>query len=205
MFRKITPRKEKFFILLTDLAKHIEQGTKILYDTFSHAGSLSENTSRVHLIEKECDEITHKIINELNETFVTPFDKEDIYQLTNALDDVMDSIDSIMRRMNIYKLKRGCVFGPQMSQILLSQVYLIVDVINTLHNFKEGSRKLIQIKTLETEGDSVFKEALINLFETQNDAIELIKEKEILETFEKAVDRCQRVAIVMESILIKNV
>lgn len=205
MFRKITPRKEKFFILLTDLARHIEQGTKILHDTFSQAGSLAENTSRVHLIEKECDEITHKIINELNETFVTPFDKEDIYQLTNALDDVMDSIDSIMRRMSIYKLKRGCIFGPQMSQILLSQIYLIVDVINALHSFKEGSRKLIQIKTLETEGDSVFKEALINLFETQNDAIELIKEKEILETFEKAVDRCQRVAIVMESILIKNV
>lgn len=140
----------------------------------------------------------------MNETFVTPLDKEDIYQLTNALDDVIDSIDSIARRMSIYKLKKSIVFGPQLSSILLSQTKLIVNIVSSLERGDQTFSKIIAIKNLETEGDSVFKDALTQLFERQKDVIELIKEKEILETAEKAVDRCQRVATVMESILIKN-
>lgn len=176
----------------------------MLHKLLSDKDILLENASKIHILENDCDEIAHSIINKLNDSFVTPLDKEDIYHLTNALDDVIDSIDAIARRMCIYKLKKSTVFGPQLSGILLSQTKLIVEVVKSLEKGEQTYSKIIAIRNLETEGDSVFKDALTQLFERQKDVIELIKEKEILETTEKAVDRCQRVATVMESILIKN-
>lgn len=204
MFKKVLPKKQSFYILLIQLAEKINEATELLHSLLSNKEILVENASKIHILENDCDEIAHSIINKLNEAFVTPLDKEDIYQLTNALDDVIDSIDAIARRMCIYKLKKSTVFGPQLSGILLSQTKLIVEVIKSLEKGEQTYTKIIAIRNLETEGDSVFKDALTQLFEKQKDVIELIKEKEILETTEKAVDRCQRVATVMEGILIKN-
>ncbi len=204
MFKKILPKKQGFYTLLIELAEKINEATELLHKLLSDKDILLENASKIHILENDCDEIAHSIINKLNDSFVTPLDKEDIYHLTNALDDVIDSIDAIARRMCIYKLKKSTVFGPQLSGILLSQTKLIVEVVKSLEKGEQTYSKIIAIRNLETEGDSVFKDALTQLFERQKDVIELIKEKEILETTEKAVDRCQRVATVMESILIKN-
>lgn len=204
MLRKFLPKKEKFFILLAVLAKNVHEGTKLLNDVMENSDILSENASKIHIIENKCDELTHTIINELNETFVTPLDREDIYHLTNSLDDVIDSIDTIATRFGIYKPKKSFVFGPQLSGILLAQTEIILQIIENLEDHKHIMQKIIAIRNLETEGDLVFKEALTNLFEKQDDVKELIKEKEILEITEKAVDRCQRVAIAIESIIIKN-
>ncbi len=204
IFKKALPKKQSFYILLIQLAEKINEATELLHNLLSDKEILLENASKIHILENDCDEIAHSIINKLNETFVTPLDKEDIYQLTNALDDVIDSIDSIARRMCVYKLKKSTVFGPQLSGILLSQTRLIVEIVKSLEKGEQTLTKIIAIKNLETEGDSVFKDALTLLFEKQKDVIELIKEKEILEITEKAVDRCQRVATVMEGILIKN-
>ncbi len=204
MFRKFLPQKEKFFILLFDLAKNVHEGTKLLHDIMENPDLLSENATKIHILENKCDEFTHTIINELNETFVTPLDREDIYLLTNSLDDVIDSIDTIATRFGIYKPKKSFAFGPQLSGILLSQTEIITQIVEHLKDHKNTMQKIIAIRNLETEGDLVFKEALTNLFEKQDDVKELIKEKEILEITEKAVDRCQRVAIAIESIIIKN-
>ncbi|MBI5402697.1 MAG: DUF47 family protein [Ignavibacteriae bacterium] len=204
MFRKFLPKKEKFFILLNELAKNIHEGVKLFHETMNNQNLLLENASKIHILENKCDELTHKIINELNETFITPLDREDIYNLTNSLDDIIDSIDTIVTRLRIYKLKNNIMLGPQLSGILYSQSEIIVQIIEDLHDNKDAMRKIVEIRNLETEGDEVFKDALANLFEKQNDVIELIKEKEILEITEKAVDRCQRVAIAIESIIIKN-
>ncbi len=204
ILKKALPKKQSFYILLIQLAEKINEATELLHNLLSDKEILLENASKIHILENDCDEIAHSIINKLNETFVTPLDKEDIYQLTNALDDVIDSIDSIARRMCVYKLKKSTVFGPQLSSILLSQTRLIVEIVKSLEKGEQTLTKIIAIKNLETEGDSVFKDALTLLFEKQKDVIELIKEKEILEITEKAVDRCQRVATVMEGILIKN-
>lgn len=204
MFRKFLPKKEKFFILLTELAKNIHEGVKLFHEIMNNQNLLLENASKIHILENKCDELTHEIINELNETFITPLDREDIYSLTNSLDDVIDSIDTIVTRLGIYKLKNNIMLGPQLSEILFAQSEIILKIIENLHENKETMRKIVEIRNLETEGDLVFKDALSNLFEKQKDVIELIKEKEILEITEKAVDRCQRVAIAIESIIIKN-
>lgn len=205
IFRKILPKKDTFFHLISEVGENIQNASKILHEMFGNPDTLAENTSKIHIIENKCDELTHKIINELNESFITPIDREDIYELANSLDDIVDAIDTIAWRMTTYKLKKPTVFGPQLSEILMSQTKLILEIINSLNDSTDSSQKIFTIKNLETAADAVFHESIKQLFEKQTDAIELIKEKEILENIEKTVDRCQRAASVMEGILIKNV
>jgi predicted phosphate transport protein (TIGR00153 family) len=205
MLKKFLPKQDKFFKLLSELAENILTATELLHEMFGNLNLLAELATQIHIIENKCDEFTHTIINELNETFLTPIDREDIYMLANALDDIVDSIDTIATRLNIYNIKHPSGFGPQLSEILLSQMKLIVEIIEKLQDHKVSMQKIIAIRNLETEGDEVFREALLQLFKKQKDAIELIKEKEILEIIEKAVDRCQHTTLVMESILIKQV
>lgn len=205
IFKKILPKKDTFFDLLSELAVNIDNASKIVHGMLENPETLSEKSSKIHIIENKCDELSHKIINELNESFITPLDREDIHELANALDDIIDAIDTIAWRMTTYNLKKPTVFGPQMTEILMSQTKLILEIVNSLNDSSDSSRKIFTIRNLETAGDTVFRESIKQLFEKQTDAIELIKEKEILENIEKTVDRCQRAATVMESILIKNV
>ncbi|MCI0472300.1 MAG: DUF47 family protein [Ignavibacteria bacterium] len=204
MFRKFLPKNDKFFELLNQLAGSIDEGVKLFHEVIGNFDLLAEYASKIHIIENKCDDLTHTIINELNEAFVTPFDREDIHHLTNVLDDVIDIIDTIVTRLGIYRLKGNIPFGTQLSGIIVSQTELIVQLVGHLNDNKNTTQKIISIRNLETEGDMVFKDALTQLFEKQTDVKELIKEKEILENLEKAVDRCQRVATVMEGIIIKN-
>jgi uncharacterized protein len=204
MFRKFLPKNDKFFELLNQLAGSIEEGVNLFHEVIGNFDLLAEYASKIHIIENKCDDLTHTIINELNEAFITPFDREDIHHLTNVLDDVIDMIDTIVTRLGIYRLKGNLPFGTQLSGIIVSQTELIVQLVGHLNDNKNTTQKIISIRNLETEGDLVFKDALTQLFENQTDVKELIKEKEILENLEKAVDRCQRVATVMEGIIIKN-
>ena len=140
----------------------------------------------------------------MNDSFITPIDREDIYALVNSLDDIVDTIDTIASRMYMYKLKSTLQFGLQLSDILLIQAGAINDVIRDIQNPKQPTDKIVQVKHLETEGDIVFKDALLNLFEDEKDIVELIKKKEILEIIERAIDKCHNAASVVEGILIKN-
>ena len=205
MFKKFLPKDEKFFFSLGKLSENVCKGALLLNEMLGNLHMLKEYSSQIHILENRCDDQTHEIINELNESFVTPIDREDIFSLANSLDDIIDAIDSIATRLSIYKFKGPFAFGPQLAQILVSQTELIEQVIKTLQDRKSSFAKIISIRNLETEGDSVFRDSLANLFETEKDPIELIMKKEILENIERAVDRCQKATLVMEAILIKNV
>jgi len=204
MFRKFLPKDNKIFNQLSDMAFHVHEGAQVLTETLEKFENLGEHASKIRLIEHKCDDITHSIINLLNETFVTPIDREDIHTLVNSLDDVIDCIDVIINRIDLYKVKNRIEFGPQLAEILLSQTELLAEVVQNLSDHKHSFSKLITIRNLETEGDIVFRQAITELFENEKDPVELIKKKELLELFEKAVDRCQTVTIVIEAIMIKN-
>ena len=205
MFNKFLPKKNKFFDLLTELAVHMLDTATLMKEMFDKNDNFSEYSSKIHILENKCDDLTHQVIHELNESFITPIDREDIFSLVNSLDDIVDYIDRVALRTNIYKLKTPLAFSVDLSDILLQQANKIVELIKNLHNYKDATEKIVSVKNLETEGDMVFREALINLFENEEDIKDLIKKKEILETIEKAVDRCQNAATVIEGILIKNV
>ena len=205
MFNRFLPKKDKFFDLLTELASYMHDSAKLMKEMYDKNENFSEYSSRIHILENKCDDLTHKVIHELNESFITPIDREDIFALVNSLDDIVDYIDRVALRTNIYKLKTPLAFGAELADILLQQAVKLTELIKMLHNHKGATANIVVIKNLETEGDMVFREALINLFDNENDIKELIKKKEILETIEKAVDRCQNTATVIEGILIKNV
>lgn len=205
MFKRFLPKQRKFYEILSELTLNILDAAKLLNEMLVKHENFAEYSSNIHLIENKCDELTHKVINELNETFITPIDREDIYSLTNSLDDIIDAINAIAIRVHLYKIKNRIPFGSQLSEILLEQVKVLAEVIKGLKDYDGIFEKLVHIRNLETEGDVMFREAISHLFETEQDLKELIKQKEFLENMERAVDKCQTATIVIEGILIKNV
>lgn len=204
MFKRFLPKKNKFFDILIQLTQQMLESALLLKEMFDKNENFPDYASRIHIIENKCDDLTHEVISELNDTFITPIDREDIFALVNTLDDIVDSIDTISARMSIYKIKTAIQFAPQMADILLLQADVLNDVIKHLQDPKQTTEKIVRVKHLETEGDFVFKDAILNLFEDEKDVIELIKKKEIIEDIEKAIDKCQNAATVVEGILIKN-
>jgi uncharacterized protein Yka (UPF0111/DUF47 family) len=182
----------------------MHEAAKLLDEMFDKNESFAEYSSSIHIIENKCDELSHQVISELNDTFITPIDREDIFALVNSLDDIVDAIDTTASRLSMYKIKTPLQFGPQLTDILFIQAGVLHDVIKHLQFPKQTTDKIVHVKHLETEGDIVFKDAILNLFEDEKDVVELIKKKEILENIEKAVDKCQNAATVVEGILIKN-
>jgi uncharacterized protein len=203
--KKFIPKTVKFFDLLAELSDNILKSSELIQNMITKWDSLSEYSSEIHLLEHRSDDLTHKIVSELNETFITPIDREDIHLLVNSLDNIIDCIDVIANRIHLYKIKKHIEFGSQMTDILNMQTKLISEVIHNFEKDKNVTDKLTAIRNYETQGDVIFQKALSHLFEFESDAIELIKKKEILELMEKSLDRCQTVAIVIEGILIKNV
>jgi len=205
MFKKILPKNNTFFVFLTELSGNILEAAKLLNEMLINHHKHFEYSSKIHLLENKCDDLTHKVINELNESFITPIDREDIYELTNSLDNIIDAIDAIAIRYSIYKIIDPVPFGPQLSEILLLQVQTLNEIIKELNNYDKAFDKLVLVRNLETEGDTVFRDSMSDLFENEKNVIEIIKKKEILENIERAVDKCQTATIVIEGILIKNV
>jgi len=204
MFKRFLPKQTKFFDILIELAESVLDSAKMLDEMMDKQDNFSEYSHKIHFIENRCDDLTHQVISDLNDTFITPIDREDIFALVNSLDDIVDTIDTIGSRLSMYKLKTKLQFGPQLTDILLIQTDVLFDVVKNLQNPKQTTDKIVQVKTLETEGDIIFKDALLDLFENEKDVVELIKKKELLEIIERAVDKCQNAATVIEGILIKN-
>jgi uncharacterized protein len=204
MFKRFLPKEKKFLKLLMELTQNIFEASKILNEMMIKFENLGEYSSRISILEHKCDDLTHLLKNELNETFITPIDREDIYSLSHSLDNIIDSMDVIANRICLYRVKKSIEFGIQLSEILLSQCQILVLVIKQLEDPKDAFEKLVSIRKLESDGDVIFRRAVGELFENEKDFVELIKKKEILEIFEKAIDRCQTASIVVESILIKN-
>ncbi|HAX47645.1 MAG TPA: DUF47 family protein [Ignavibacteria bacterium] len=204
MFKRFLPKQNNFFEILNELAESVLEAAKMLDEMMDKQDNFAEYSHKIHFIENRCDDLTHQVISDLNDTFITPIDREDIFALVNSMDDIVDTIDTIASRMSMYKLKAKLQFGPQLTDILLIQTDVLFDVVKNLQNPKQTTEKIVQVKTLETEGDIVFKDALLDLFENEKDVVELIKKKELLEIIERAVDKCQNAATVIEGILIKN-
>jgi predicted phosphate transport protein (TIGR00153 family) len=205
MLKKFLPKDKIFFKLTSELSERILVGAKLLHEMFIKFDNFEYYSQKINQIEHECDVIVHKIVSELNETFVTPIDREDIYELTDNLDNIIDSICSIASRIHLYKVRNPVEFGPKLSAIILQQTEILKDIVPNITVSKESLEKIATIKEQETDGDVIFREALGNLFETEKDAIELVKKKEILEILEKAVDRCNKASVTIEAIVIKNV
>ena len=165
-----------------------------------------EKVSRIKDLEHEGDSITHNLFTTLLQTFVTPLDREDISGLASAIDEVLDYTYEIADRFLLYNINRPTPHMVDLSKILLSSTQEIHVVVNTLNKMKNPSVLIDHcnnIKKYEEQADTIYRRAIAELFETHNNAIEIIKLKEVYENFESSLDKCQDVSDIIEDIAIK--
>jgi len=204
---KFLTRRDKFFDLFEALADKIEEGGKLFEEIVNNYEHSEQKLSKLKEVEHEADTITHDIYHNLHNTFITPFDREDIYALASKMDTILDLIESAAVRMYLYKIKRLTKEIAELARILNESITQIRKIVYSVRN-KQDARMIlglcVVINTLENEADQVLRTAMMRLFENEKDPIELIKLKEIIQTTETATDVCEDVSNVIEGIILKH-
>lgn len=203
MFR-LLPKDEKFFEMFLNAAKNIQEAAKLLKEMLESGENFDRYVREIKELEHAGDKMTHEIINKLNKTFVTPFDREDIYDLCRALDDVLDHIDSAAHRIIIYRIANAGENAIRFAQIIIECADEMIKAISNLHQIDKVYPHCAEINRLENEGDSILRETLTWLFQDKSDAITIIKLKDFYEDLELAIDYCEDAANVLEAIAVKN-
>lgn len=201
---RLIPQEARFFELFVDLAATIQDASKCLVEMLDSMDGLDGRAERIRDLEHHGDNITHEIMTKLNQTFITPFDREDIYALSSHLDDVLDLIEGTVNKMVLYKIKSRNQAAVDLAHIIVRCADRMHTAVGSLEKRDHLLEHCIELNRLENDGDRVSRAAIANLFETESDPISLIKWKEILETLEGAIDRCEDVANVLETVYIKN-
>ena len=202
MFKKLLPKEEKYFEDFKEMISHIGEMAKYTNEIFSQEEIDRSLLLKIKPLEVRCDEITNRIVKRLNKTYVTPFDREDIFTLIKKLDDISDILLGITARLDTYNITRRLKFTDRLAAIVFEQISELGIAIQDLK--VKSINECKAVKDLEMEADRIYQQAIKELFETEKDAITLIKRKEILELLEEASDKCQVVANVVLSIFIKN-
>ena len=201
------PRDERFYDFFETSAKKVLEGATQLEDMIRDFKEVSVKAKKIKDTEHEGDVITHGTIEMLNRTFITPLDREDIHNLISSLDDVLDYIEACAERLSLFRISKTNEEAMLLVGILVKTVQEVEEAVFKLRRLKGADsimKNFIEINRLENEGDYVCRAAVAKLFEPGSDPLEVIKWKEIYETLENAIDRCEDVANVLEGIVLKN-
>jgi len=204
---RLIPREEKFFDLFEELVNKIEEGGLLFLDMVQHYEYSESKIAKLKELEHEADVITHRTYEKMHKTFLTPIDREDIYDLVNKMDSILDMIEASAARMALYKVKEPAKEIIAQAKILNNAIAKLKIIVPALRDMKNAHMILdacVEINTLENEGDIVLRMTMANLFECQKDPIELIKWKEIFERIEEAIDVCEDVSNIVEGIVLKH-
>jgi uncharacterized protein len=207
-FQLLVPKDKKFIPLFEDSADNLVKGAQLLNKFFIVKDKAEKEIiiNQIKEQEKIGDDLTHKIYDELNKTFITPFDREDINKLNGSLDDVLDYIDMVAQSFRIHPPKTEPEAFLHLSELILQAAREIKVAISELHHVKNPKKIMdscIRINEIENQADDVYDNALADLFENEKDAIELIKVKEMLAALEEGTDKAEDVSDVIKSILVK--
>lgn len=202
------PKEMKFFDLFDQQASNLLEGATLFNQIISAPAITRDNVDKMHSIEHRGDEVNHNIINMLNESFITPFDREDILALANNMDNIIDGIYMITNRYFIYKLFTPSEEAKKFSAVIENSVKAVQKAVISLRsnkNMKETLKQCVEINRLENLADEIRDEAISKLLnDPKADPISVIKQKELFEAAELVTDMCEHVANVVESILVKN-
>jgi hypothetical protein len=204
---RFIPKEEKFFDNFEELADKIEEGGKLFLEMLESNDYSEQRIIKIKQVEHEADMITHQTYEKMHTTFLTPLDREDIYDLVNKMDSIMDMMDASAARMHLYKVKIPSKTVIEQAKVLnagIAKVKLIVHDLRNMKNAKQILDACVIINTLENEGDAILRSAMADLFENEKDIFELIKWKEIYERIEEAIDVCEDVSNIVEGIVLKN-
>ncbi len=204
MLTKILPHEQSFFNMFVELTENIHAGAKALLEMLSNLSDPPAQAGHIKDIEHAGDEITHRLFTKLNQTFITPFDREDIHELSSKIDDVLDLIDAAASRLVIYHVDRVRPGAADMAEILYETTGQVLAAVRALQKPDHILNYCIEINRLENESDRLCRTLIAQLFDEEKDPVEIIKWKEIFEVIETAVDKCEDVANVIESVTLKS-
>ena len=198
------PNDREFFDLFEEAAGNIVRAADLLDQMLGNYPERADLSRDILICEQEGDRITHDIIQRLNQTFVTPIDREDIYELASALDDIVDYTEEVADYMGLYKIEAPMVQGQRLAHILLQASRQIADAMPRMRSFRDISHYTVEINRLENDGDRVSREAMASLFDNGIDPMVVIRWKDLFERLEAAIDATEKVANILEGIVIKN-
>ena len=199
-----TPRDRVYFELFEEAGQNILTAADLLDQMLSNYPDSKDLAREILDCEHEGDRIIHDIIDRLNHTFVTPIDREDILALASALDDIVDYTEEVADYLGLYKIEAPMDQSITLARVLRSAAKQIADAITQLRDFRDISRYTVEIHRLENEGDRITRESIAGLFDAGVDPMVVIRWKDLYERLEAAIDATERVANIMEGIVIKN-
>ena len=201
----LIPKEEQYFGLFRQMTSHIyDAASKLAEMLAGKATEFQRHLESIKAIEHECDELTHSISKKLNSSFITPFDREDIYMLSGALDDIVDLIDDSARAFVMYNVRETTDYARQFGDVIQRMAVQLHEVVSTLERPAGINPRLVEIHRLENEGDDLYHEAIGDLFQGTPDPIRVIRWKDIYDKLEAAVDRCEQTANIIETVVIKH-
>ncbi len=202
---RLIPRDTKFFDLFADMARNLGEGARLLKQTLDDFKDVDTRVQQLKDIEHRGDEMTHNVLTRLNQTFITPFDREDIYRLASSLDDVLDFVYAAGVRLIMYKITSAPEAASQLADIIIKQCDQLSQAMVKLD--KKNDQLLencVEINRLENEADQIARAAIALLFDKEKDPISLIKLKELYEVLETATDKAEDAANVLEGVVLKS-
>jgi predicted phosphate transport protein (TIGR00153 family) len=202
---RFMPHDTKFFVLFAEMAQNIGEGARLLKCILEDFKDVEARVQELKKIEHRGDDMTHNVLTKLNQTFITPFDREDIYRLASSLDDVLDFIYAAGVRLIMYKINHAPEAASLLAEIVVRQTDQLTAAVSRLEKKHEGVlENCVEINRLENEADSVARAAIALLFEKEKDPISLIKLKELYEVLETATDKAEDAANVLEGVVLKS-
>ena len=209
IFQILVPKDKKFYPLFKEASINVVAAAVLLTEMVrnEHNSERAEYVSKIKELEHLGDNYTKTLLKELNKTFITPFDREDILELANRLDGVVDLINTTAKRIVLYNLTEIPSEFIEMADLILTCAKEIDSIFNGLkdvHSLLQYKDSCRLIHDIESQSDDINHEYLAKIFQEETNGIELIKKKDILTSLEKAIDRCEDVADVIQTIIIKN-
>jgi hypothetical protein len=206
MFRRFLPRETSFFDYFEQHASLTLAGAQEFVVLVQGNANIDAQARRIQEIEHETDVITHRCVEALHKTVITPMDSTQIHRLITRMDDVMDAIEAAAERIALYKLRQMTPEVQAMADVLKSATQVLLDACRLLRNVRDPEailKKCIDINRLENEADAILRCAVARLFDQEDDPVMIIKWKEIYESLETAADRCEDVANIIENVILE--
>jgi uncharacterized protein len=204
MALRLTPQKREFFDLFDKAALNAREISRLLVELLQGWPGSRELLLDIRTAEHEGDRLTHEVIDLLNRTFVTPFDRDDMYRLATVIDDICDHVDEAADDIDAYEVTEVPPRAVEQSEVIYRAASRLCEAIELLEGFGDAHKHLFALRELEDEGDRLSREAVADLFRSGKDPLTIIRWKDIHEQLEEAVDACENAADVLEAILVKN-
>jgi len=201
---RLIPRDTKFIDAFLEMANNLTDGAKLLLEILTNMQDVDSRVQKLKDIEHKGDGMTHNVITHLNQTFITPFDREDIYRLASSIDDVLDFVYAAGERLVLYKIKGIYSAATELAAVVVRQSEQLCVAVSALEKHDRALQICVEINRLENEADRIANNAVAHLFDTEKDPINLIKLKELYEVLETASDKAEDAANVIESVVVKS-